>query len=83
MGSELRNRYVYESSILNQSFDISQMWIQSTFDQKSILSAQAQLIGIYPPYSSDNYLNEWQQTNAVPPLIQSVHDEWEPYFKQW
>lgn len=59
------------------------MWIQSTFDQKSILSAQAQLLGMFPSETSVNYLNEWQQQNAVPPLYDDARDYWDPYFTQW
>jgi hypothetical protein len=33
VGSEVRKRYVEEAhNFLNNSFDISSMWIQSTFD---------------------------------------------------
>lgn len=61
IGSELRKRYVDEATdFLSKSYDISSMWIQSTFDQKSILSAQAQLIGLYPPSSNNNFINEVQ-----------------------
>ena len=60
VGGEYRLRYVEEaSSFLNYSYDITQLWIQTTFDSKNILSAQAQLHGLYPPSTNINFLNEW------------------------
>jgi hypothetical protein len=32
IGAELRDRYVSEARMLNYSYDISDMWIQTTFD---------------------------------------------------
>ena len=60
VGGEYRLRYVEEASFLNYSYDITQLWIQATFDSKNILSAQAQLHGLYPPSTNINFLNEWQ-----------------------
>jgi hypothetical protein len=34
-------RYVEEAALLNYSYDITQLWIQATFDSKNILSSQA------------------------------------------
>jgi hypothetical protein len=77
VGGEYRLRYVEEaSSFLNYSYDITQLWIQTTFDSKNILSAQAQLHGLYPPSTNINFLNEWQQRNAVPPLDNVLNDQW-------
>jgi hypothetical protein len=59
VGSEYRLRYVEEALFLNYSYDINDIWIQTTFDSKNILSAQAQLHGLYPPFTNINFLNEW------------------------
>jgi acid phosphatase len=59
VGGEYRLRYVEEASFLNYSYDITQLWIQTTFDSKNILSAQAQLHGLYPPSTNINFLTEW------------------------
>jgi hypothetical protein len=76
VGGEYRLRYVEESALLNYSYDITQSWFQTTFDAKNILSAQAQLHGIYPPSTNINFLTEWQQRNAVPPLDNVLNDQW-------
>jgi hypothetical protein len=41
VGGEYRLRYVEEAALLNYSYDITQLWIQATFDSKNILSSQA------------------------------------------
>jgi len=76
VGGEYRLRYVEEAALLNYSYDITQTWIQTTFDSKNILSSQAQLHGLYPPSTNINFLNEWQQRNAVPPLDNVLNDQW-------
>lgn len=76
IGAEMRSRYVDEARMLNYSYDIQDIWIQTTFDQKTILSAQAQLHGLYPPSTNINFLTEWQQNNAVPPLDNVLSDQW-------
>lgn len=76
VGGEYRLRYVEEAPLLNYSYDITQLWIQTTFDSKNILSSQAQLHGLYPPSTNINFLNEWQQRNAVPPLDNVLNDQW-------
>lgn len=76
VGGEYRLRYVEEAALLNFSYDITQTWIQTTFDSKNILSAQAQLHGLYPPTTNINFLTEWQQRNAVPPLDNVLNDQW-------
>lgn len=74
VGGEYRLRYVEEAAFLNYSYDITQLWIQATFDSKNILSAQAQLHGLFPPSTNINFLNEWQQRNAIPPLDNVLND---------
>lgn len=76
VGSEYRLRYVDEAQYLNYSYDINDIWIQSTWNAKQIVSAQAQLHGLYPPYTNINTLTEWQQKNAVPPLDNVLNDQW-------
>jgi hypothetical protein len=73
---------VDEARMLNYSYDISDIWIQTTFDQKTILSAQAQMHGLYPPSTNINFLNEWQQANAVPPLDNVLSDQWTAWQKE-
>ncbi|CDW80158.1 histidine acid phosphatase family protein [Stylonychia lemnae] len=76
VGQELRTRYYQDAGFLNYSYDISALWIQTTFDAQNIVSTQAHLHGIYPPYTNINTLNDWQQRNAVPPLDNVLNDQW-------
>jgi hypothetical protein len=39
VGTEYRIRFVEEAMFLNYSYDITDIWIQATFDAKNILSA--------------------------------------------
>jgi hypothetical protein len=41
VGSEYRLRYVEEAQFLNYSYDINDVWIQTTWNAPNIVSAQA------------------------------------------
>ena len=52
IGDELRYRYVEEQDpkhVLAEKYNISQIFIQSSWNDTAILSAQAMLLGLYPP----------------------------------
>jgi len=38
---------------------------------------------MYPPFTNNDILTQWQQDNAVPPLTEEAAKYWEPYFTQW
>ena len=68
IGSELRQRYIIDEQFLNSSYNVDYALVQSVFDDASILSAQAQLVGLYPPESNAYWVNSNQKYNAVPPI---------------
>jgi len=51
IGDELRYRYVEEqkNQFLDEKYNISQIYIQSMWADHTVLSAQAMLLGLYPP----------------------------------
>lgn len=73
IGDELRYRYVEEqkhnnSTFLAELYDITQIYIQTSWNDTSILSAQAMLLGVYPPGQNIYKIKESQKYNAVPPI---------------
>ena len=70
IGNELRYRYVEEmqGSFLKELYDITQPFIQTSWNDTAILSAQAMMLGIYPPGKNNYVLTEEQKYHAVPPI---------------
>jgi len=76
IGSEFRTRYVDESKTLLADYYVPTTYMQTSFHESSILSMQAQMMGLYPS-STVNDLTAWQQGNAVPPLEGVDFSEWQ------
>lgn len=76
IGSELRRRYVFESALLSEDYIISQVFMQTPFVAKNILSTQALMMGLFPATKA-NDLTDWQQKNAVPPMAGVDFSEWQ------
>lgn len=74
IGDELRYRYVEDQKkedkyqFLQYKYDITQIYIQTSWNDTSILSAQAMLLGLYPPGMNNYQIREDQKFNAVPPI---------------
>jgi len=70
IGNELRFRYIEEQSgkFLADLYDITQSFLQTSWSDTAILSAQAMLLGVYPPKKNNYVLEENQKYNAVPPI---------------
>jgi hypothetical protein len=70
IGDELRLRYVEEQGFkfLDELYNITQIFIQTSWNDTAILSAQAMLLGLYPPGKNNYKLEESQKYNAVPPI---------------
>jgi hypothetical protein len=71
IGDELRYRYIEEQStknVLAEKYNISQIFIQSAWNDTAILSAQAMLLGIYPPGQNNYTITDDQKERAVPPI---------------
>ena len=69
IGNELRYRYIEETKdFLDDLYNITQPFLQTSWNDTSILSAQAMMLGIYPPKKNNYVLEEHQKYNAVPPI---------------
>ena len=74
IGDELRYRYVDDQkkngkfTFLAEKYDITQLFIQTSWNDTAILSAQAMLLGLYPPGQNNYVIKEDQKYNAVPPI---------------
>jgi hypothetical protein len=77
IGNELRYRYVEESPLLlDELYDITQIFIQTNWNDTSILSAQSMLLGMYPPGKNNYVLEKDQVANAIPPIENFDFQPW-------
>ena len=67
LGSELRQRYVVEESLLQPSYNASTAYFRSTDVNRTIMSAQSQLMGLFPPPTGP-VLEVSLASIAVPPI---------------
>eukprot|EP00771_Trimastix_marina_P001768 gnl/Trimastix_PCT/2866.p1 GENE.gnl/Trimastix_PCT/2866~~gnl/Trimastix_PCT/2866.p1 ORF type:complete len:399 (-),score=67.43 gnl/Trimastix_PCT/2866:68-1264(-) len=49
LGQTLRQRYIKDSDFLSPELDLNQIYIRSTDKERTLQSAQCQLLGLYPP----------------------------------
>ncbi|EDO35543.1 predicted protein, partial [Nematostella vectensis] len=62
LGKFLRNRYMESTNFLNSSYIRNQVYCRSTDKDRTIMSAQAQLNGLYPPKGPQKWRHnlDWQ-----------------------
>lgn len=65
IGQEFRNRYISKAKFVNSRFSLSEIYVRSTDYHRTIMSAQAQLLGLFPNGPS---ITESMRTKAVPPF---------------
>jgi len=65
LGYKMRSRYV-DTGFLDKSFNMSQVLIYSTNVNRTMMSAQSQLFGMYPP-GTGNQIFDNQSILAIPP----------------
>ena len=82
----MRRRYVldlesgtgipgYNQPFLNFSYNIQEMFTRTSGNSQSYTSANAQMVGMYPPETNNQKLDAWQQKNVRPPLFSAVSDK--------
>eukprot|EP01102_Stenamoeba_stenopodia_P008000 TRINITY_DN2264_c0_g2_i1.p1 TRINITY_DN2264_c0_g2~~TRINITY_DN2264_c0_g2_i1.p1 ORF type:complete len:597 (-),score=88.82 TRINITY_DN2264_c0_g2_i1:161-1951(-) len=49
LGSKLRDRYVYQKKLLSPKLNINEIFVRSTARERTLISAQSFLLGLYPP----------------------------------
>jgi lysosomal acid phosphatase len=68
LGIRNRQRYIEEKKFLSEKYDPHELLIYSTYKNRTIDSATAQLQGLYPPYLNlGQTLTSEQEKMAVPP----------------
>lgn len=74
LGAELRQRYVVSDPVLMPVYNYSEVYFRSTDVNRTILSAQSQLMGLFPAGSGPKLPLE-QAFTAVPPItVQNQND---------
>lgn len=73
LGNRHRKRYIEEYKLINEKYDPREIYVISTDSNRTIMSAQCELLGIY--LGNGNNLNDEQVQNANPPNNISYFDE--------
>eukprot|EP00347_Sterkiella_histriomuscorum_P005742 403355445 len=65
IGTEYRRRYIEQQKLLDEKYNSQQVLVYSTFRERCYESAQAQLLGLYPPNQNAQKLSQEQSNKAV------------------
>ncbi len=65
IGSELRQRYVVNQEVITAQFNESLVWLQSSDVNRTIMSAESQITGLFPQGSS---IDIDQADSFIPPI---------------
>jgi len=74
LGSELRQRYIVEDPVLSPSYTATQVYFRSTDVNRTLMSAQSQLMGLYPQGTGPKLPLE-EAFTAVPPITVENENE--------
>lgn len=74
LGSELRQRYIVKDPVLSTSYNVTQVYFRSTDVNRTLMSAQSQLMGLYP-LGTGPMLPLEQAFIAVPPIMVENENE--------
>ena len=65
-GAEFRNRYIINQQVAGAVFNASEIYVRSTNVNRTIMSAESQLMGFYP--NGPNLSSAAMEAQAVPPF---------------
>ena len=66
LGKEFRQRYIIKEKVVSESYKLTEVYIRSTDYHRTLMSAQAQMIGFFP--NGPVLHSEEMRTKAVPPF---------------
>jgi hypothetical protein len=67
IGTQMRYLYLTQQNLITANVSLSQVYILSTDADRTLMSAEAQALGLYPPGTGIS-LNDAQIQQAVPPI---------------
>ena len=67
LGKEMRKRYIEQTELLSQNFNHSELYVRSTDVNRTIMSVQSHLMGLYPLGSGSKFPNDYPLDRAIPP----------------
>ena len=74
VGYRNRIRYMIDNKLLKETYDPREVYLISTDSNRTIMSANAQVQGLYIPGTALN-LNEKQAKVAIPPVEEGIFDD--------
>ena len=88
IGCELRERYITQQSVFSPSFNSTSLWLQSSDVNRTLMSAQSQLMGLYP---TGPVIDTDRAAKYIPPIqistlqnqldalgAQALPNQWQP-----
>ena len=80
LGIYLQNRYMKDNDLLNETYSRYEIYIRSTDVNRTLMSAQANMAGLYPPQGSQVWNSKilWQPipVHTVPVVEDYVSISW-------
>lgn len=67
LGKEMRKRYIEQNQLLSQNFNHSELYVRSTDVNRTIMSVQSHLMGLYPLGTGSKFPNDYPLDRAIPP----------------
>ena len=71
LGKKLRNLYIENDSFLPAEYDRKSVYVRTIDSNSTKMSAQSQLLGLYPLGTGEEFSNTRQRSNAIPPFTLS------------
>lgn len=69
LGREMRKKYIERIGFLSEKFNHSEMYVRSTDVNRTIMSVQSHLLGLYPLGAGPKFPSDYPLERAVPPYV--------------
>jgi len=67
LGSQMREKYILSQNFLSKSFNMQELRVLSTNSNRTLMSAQSLLLGLYPLKTGPSFPLNFPKEKAVPP----------------
>ena len=69
LGKEMRRKYIKEHGLLSETFNHSELYVRSTDVNRTLMSVQSHLLGLYPLGEGGSFPENYPLERAVPPYL--------------
>lgn len=69
LGKEMRRKYIEQHGFLSETFNHSELYVRSTDVNRTLMSVQSHLLGLYPLGEGGLFPGDYPLERAVPPYL--------------